>query len=293
MSDPLGLIASARRASISGLANSLHEQASRWLPCIQPKRPLHEHLETAVEHWPTTDNSELQPAGPVVYPVLYRDQLRVTPGQFCEITDAAYEAARGGGSVLLVAIPVRRSGGESTRGVSTAALARCWQAVGLPVIGAPALAELPDIAGELIDQVRINGFTRRSVDLPDLLTAAAAQCLEASKVYLPRGIAKRRGLNGLPCISPLSTLCGSDPFGDPPTVAKLRPAGSDPLWFLAFTTTHTDRVRLADRERQQARQVLRARLGRCWNLLRSGDLTTRNVTPIEEPIRFRYCSTPG
>ncbi|MGH3887190.1 MAG: hypothetical protein ACRDSZ_11605 [Pseudonocardiaceae bacterium] len=93
------------------------------------------------------------------------------------------------------------------------------------------------------------------MDLPDLLTAAAADTFGATDVVLADGLAPGDHLKTMRLLAPLSRLHERvDPFAAPPPEAKKPPAGSDALWASAFTLALSD----ARRPRSRAGRVCRS-----------------------------------
>jgi hypothetical protein len=65
------------------------------------------------------------------------------------------------------------------------------------------------------------------------------------------------------CCPPLCRVYRPEPFADPPPFAKRRPAGSDSLWFLAFTLELVASTGIDD-DRDEVGDQVRARVGHCW-----------------------------
>lgn len=281
MSTPL-----ASGTTHDAVVDSLAELSDGWLPPLPEQQPVGEALAQRSLRWRTPPSVA---SAAILYPLVYADVPRVTAQQFCEITDAACEAQRGGGKVALAGIPVGRARlpEDATDRVKLRRIAEAWQRRGFPVEAAETVYSLPDAAKPLVERARRSAFRRRALDLVDLLTAAAADALGTQRVYLAAHVQVRRNLGELECVSSLCRLFSPDPFADPPPHAKLRPAGSDALWFLALTLGLVETTRISH-ARHDTRQQVQASVAGAWNDLRAQSLTAhRAIEPATEDLELR------
>lgn len=275
----------AREAVVARLA----ELSDGWLPPLPEHQPLGEALAQRTLRWNTLPMQPTKASASILYPLVHADTARVTAQQFCEITDAACEARRIDGEMILAGIPVGRARlpDDTTERVRLRRIAEAWQRRGFPVRAAGMVHTLPGAATRLVERARRSAFRRRALDLVDLLAAAAADALGTRRVYLAAHVQARRNLGELECVSPLCQLYLPDPFADPPSQAKLRPAGSDALWFLAFTLGPVETTGISD-ARRDIRQQVKASVAGIWNDLRAQGLTAhRALTPGAEDLELR------
>ncbi|MFJ1591028.1 hypothetical protein ACIOD0_12410 [Kitasatospora albolonga] len=111
-----------------------------------------------------------------------------------------------------MSVPASRHGPDPKAGHAVRRIAQVFAAHGLPVAARGDVSELTG-AAHLVARACTMGCTRRAVDVPDLLTATAADALGATAVVLTDGLIPGRNLHTLPLISPFSRL--HDP-GNPP-----------------------------------------------------------------------------
>ncbi|MGH3800243.1 MAG: hypothetical protein ACRDTD_08955 [Pseudonocardiaceae bacterium] len=283
LGDATGLRAAAN-SGIDGVVAHLAQLSDGWLPEVAATATLEDLLCKRVVAWAADERDRL--GGPVLYPVVHDGAIRVTARVFCEVTDAAFEAARAGAEVILVGLPLGRAARRDNTTRRLDQFAAAWRCIGLPVRAAGDVSELEGVAQHLVEAARQNAFTRRARDLPDLFTAAAAAALGIDTVYLGQGCGFGHSLRGRGVLGSLGRLYGADPFAAPPPSGKRRPAGSDSLWELAFTAELTDRIQLG-LEREAAGRAVRERLARGWNTLRRVQMTAHyplaapDVVPIE------------
>lgn len=267
----------------------LAELSQGWLAPLAGSQPLDEALAQRSPHWRSTPEHSGRVSAAILYPLVYTDTPRVTAQQFCEITDAACEAQRAGTNVVLAGIPLGRARLTNDAGnrAQLGRIAQAWQHRGYPVDAADAVHTLPAVATPLVERARRSAFRRRALDLADLLAAAAADAVDARRVYLAAHVQARRNLGDLETVSSLCRLYGPEPFTDPPAQAKLRPAGSDALWFLAFTLGLVDAERITPARQEVCQQVREAVAG-VWNDLRAQSLTAHQaIAPPEENLELR------
>lgn len=289
--DATGLLAAAN-SGIDGVVTRLARLSEGWLPEVAATATLEDLLCKRVVSWP--DHGQGRSGGPVLYPIVHDGVIRVTARVFCEVIDAAFEASRAGSEATLVSIPSGRAARRGGAGRQLDQLAAAWRRIGLPVRAAGDVSELAGVAEHLVDSARRNAFTRRARDLPDLFTAAAAAALGIDTVYPGQACGVGRSLRGHSVLASLGRLYGVDPFDDPPSTSKCRPAGSDSLWELAFTAELTDRTKLgADRE--EIRRATRERLAQGWNVLRRAQMTAHRSLTVSDviPVELTLKAVPA
>lgn len=264
-------------AALAHLAGRLGELSRSWLVGPDPAHSLRVAVGRAVQDWPTTTAPAPTAAGALLYPFVYQGSPRVTPRQFCELTDGAFEAARARTELRIVGLPLGRSARRDNTG-ALQQMAEAWQRLGLPVDSVGDIDDLPGIGSALTNRARTSAFSRRNVDLVDMFAAAALDASQAGSVYLAEGVVPRRGLASAETIRPMGQLYGPDPYADPPAGAKLRPAGSDALWFLAFTAGILSGVAI-EGDRGAVRLKVRQRVGQVWNRLRAAGLVKAGAAP--------------
>jgi hypothetical protein len=215
----------------------------------------------------------------VLFPWLYGsadghghgDAPQVTPAVLHQLVDAVCEAGRAAGSVVLVTVPVTRRGPHPRAADRVRTLAETFTAHGLPVRAGGDVTDQAT-ASSLVTRACGTRYTRRAVDLPDLLTAAAADALHADRVVLADGLAPGQHLRGRSLLAPLSRLHPADPFAPPPPGAKRPPAGTDARWATALTlglTGHADPLNGVD----SYPTAVRERLNPLWRHLTRLGLT--------------------
>ncbi len=285
LGDATGLLAAAN-SGIDGVVMRLAQLGDGWLPEVTAAT-LEDLLCKRVVSWPDYGQARLD--GPVLYPVVHDGVIRVTARVFCEVTDAAFEAARAGSEVTLVGLPLGRAARRAGAARQLNQLAAAWGRIGLPVRAAEDVSGLAGVAEHLVDSARRNAFTRRARDLPDLFTAAAAAALGIDTVYPGQACGVGHSLRSHSVLASLGRLYGAGPFDDPPSTSKRRPAGSDSLWELAFTAELTDRTQLGA-EREEIRRATRERLAQTWNVLRRAQMTAHRLSvascvPVELTLK--------
>ncbi|MDS1269837.1 hypothetical protein RIF23_05960 [Lipingzhangella sp. LS1_29] len=256
----------------------LAERSQGWLAPLAGDQSLDEALAQRSPRWRSPPERSGRAGGAILYPLVYTDTPRVTAQQFCEITDAACEAQRAGTDVVLAGIPTGRARLTNDAGdrACLGRIVQAWEHRGYAVEAADAVHTLPAVATPLVERARRSAFRRRALDLADLLVAAAADAVGARRVYLGAHVQARRNLGDLESVAPLCRLYGSEPLTDPPAHAKLRPAGSDALWFLAFTLGLVGAERISSARQEVCQQVREAVAG-VWNDLRAQSLTAHQA----------------
>ncbi|MFJ2110742.1 hypothetical protein ACIOEX_02245 [Streptomyces sp. NPDC087850] len=274
---------------LTALVDELDRASSTWLdPRADDSTTLRQLLPTAAALWPTAWNRPGPGNGAaMLFPLLYTQRPQITVAAFHHLIDAACEAERGGGRVLLVSVPTSRHGPHPKAGELVQRIATVFTAHGLPVTASGDICELTG-AAHLVARACTMGCTRRAVDVPDLLTAAAADALAAQTVVLTDGLIPGRNLHTLTLMTPLSRLHDrNDPFAEPPPQAKKPPAGSDALWSSAFTLALTGAA-VPDHDRHAYVAALGRRTGPLWHQLRREQLTGHYSAPTtSEPLRIR------
>ncbi|MCR8945116.1 hypothetical protein NW249_23650 [Streptomyces sp. OUCMDZ-4982] len=278
---------------LAALVDELDRASSTWLdPRANDSATLRQLLPTAASLWPTAWDRTGPGDEVVLFPLLYTKRPQITTASFHHLIDAACEAERGGGRVLLVSVPTSRHGPDPKAGHTVRRIAQVFAAHGLPVSASGDVSELTG-AAHLVARACTMGCTRRAVDVPDLLTAAAADALGATAVVLNHGLVPGRNLHTLPLIAPLSRLHDpGNPFAEPPPEAKKPPAGSDALWSSAFTLALTGAAD-PSQDRQAYVAALGRRTGPLWHQLRRDQLTGHYAAPApNEPLRIRADDHP-
>ncbi|GAB2711606.1 hypothetical protein [Kitasatospora kifunensis] len=268
---------------LADLVTGLARLATRWLPPQAPGTlPLDAALQAATTELPPPAASPGPARGLLLCPLLYNSRPpAVTPLLLHQLVDAACEAQRTGRQLVLVAVGTGRGGPRPGAVAAVERIAALLTRCGLPATSAGEAAAATD-ARALAAAAAGAAYSRRAVDLPDLLLAAVASSLGAEQVVLTDQLRAGRNLAHLDQFAPLVRLADStDPFAEPPPWAKRAPAGSDALWASALTlglTGHGDPAA----GRGEYLTELGARLGPLWRALRSHDLTARQGdTPVE------------
>lgn len=283
------LYAAAQRGT-NALIAYLAQLADTWLTTTAHSMPLADLLDRRQDHWPG-DNG-LRDGRTILFPLVHHGPARVTARLFCELTDAACEAVRDGAQVVVVGIPLGRAGRDRRSSSQVAEqIAAAWRGVELPVVSAGSVDDLPGMTGHLLNAGRRAGFTLRSRDLSDMFIAAVADALNIHRIYVAQGVGVGRCLSGHQLVASLGRLYAPTPFQDPPPAAKRRPAGSDALWELAFTTELIDTVSMPS-ARARVRRVVQERLARAWNVLRKAGLTAHRTPTATRDRVLRFATRP-
>jgi len=220
----------------------------------------------------------------VLFPLLYTERPMITPLTFHQLLDAASEARRTRRTVLLLAVPTGRSGPRETAGRAARQIAAVFAGYGYAV---DAVGDVSDQASarNLVARAATAAFTRRAADLPDLLTAAAAEALGTGQVCVTSGLRPARNLSQLGLLVPLARLHHrADPFAGVPPQAKRAPAGSDSLWATAFNLELTHGAGPGPEPGGYLGE-LGSRLRPLWNELRRRQLTGQQPAPETSPLR--------
>ncbi|MGW7006139.1 hypothetical protein ACWGCW_25840 [Streptomyces sp. NPDC054933] len=281
---------------LTALIDRLDAVSSTWLdPGAPPGLRLRNLLQTTAARWPTGWDRPGGGSGPpekVLFPLLYTAKPQITTAAFHQLIDAASEASRTGARLLLLSVPAARSGPHPVASAIVARIAAVFTGHGLPVEAVGDVAEQA-LPARLVARACTTRYARRAVDLPDLLTAAAADSLGVADVVLTDGLIPGEHLKTLRPVGPLSRLHDrADPFAEPPPDAKKAPAGSDALWASAFTLGLTDAAS-PDDGRQAYVAALGRRVGPLWHQLRRDQLTGHYGAPSSaEPLRIRAGDHP-
>ena len=269
------------------LASRLAGRSPTWLdPSAPGTTCLARALETATAHWPGTSPAAT-PTGrrTLLFPLLYTDRATLTPLAFHQLVDAASEARRTGRKVLLLAVPTGRGGPQPVAGRAVEQIAAAFTAHGHAVDAAGDACDQAS-ARHLVARAATAAFTRRAVDLPDLLAAAAADTLGSDQVCLSAGLRTGRSLARTGQFVPLARLQHpTDPFACALPQAKRAPAGSDSLWASAFTLELTHHAGPAP-DSGSYLDELGSRLRPLWNRLYRRQLTGRQPDAAATPLRI-------
>jgi hypothetical protein len=285
----------ADHAAVAGLPVTAAAPLETWLAgraatWLDPAAPgtvcLADALEAATACWPRTSPGPPSPgSGTLLFPLLYTRRPAVTPLAFHQLIDAAAEARRTGRKVLLLTVPGGRGGPHPDAARATAQIAAAFTDRGHPVSAAGDVSDQAS-AGHLISRAATTAFTRRAVDLPDLLTAAAADTLGSDQVCLSTGLRAGRNLARTGQLVPLARLHHpADPFAAAPAHAKRPPAGSDSLHATAFTLGLAHGA-APGQDPGGYLDELGTRLRPLWNQLRRQQLTGRQHAPAPAPLRI-------
>jgi hypothetical protein len=269
---------------IDKLVCDLAAVSTRWLPPdAAPATTLADAVDQGAPCWPRTwDHSLPVHDDLLLFPLPYAGRLSVTTATFHHLVDAGCEAIRGGASVVLVPVPTGRAGTRPGARGTVYAIADAAMAAGFPVQAVDELASHPLFGPAMLARACATPYTRRAVDLPDVVVAAAADAIGTSWVYLPEGVVPGRHLRRMHCCPPLSRLHDpADPFAAAPAAAKRPPAGTDAVWACAFTLGLTDTATPPD-DWAAMRDAVRCRVAPLWK-----DLLRRQV------VSRRAASSPG
>lgn len=256
------------------------DAASGWLdPTIDHRTSLGEALSGSRPGWhPEWDRRAEHIGQPVLFPLLYTHRARITPIAFHQLIDAAQEAARMHSHVVLTCVPTGRGGPDPTAHSIVTRTAQAFSDAGLDVRPGPDLTTTP--SQTLVARLCASGLARRSVDLANILVAAAADASSTTHVLLADGLAAGEQLRELDLHAPLTRLCHPrEPFAAPPPGAKQLPAGQDARWAAAFTLNLTETTSTYDST------VLSTRAGPLWHRVRREQLTGRRAPDTNERIR--------
>lgn len=266
---------------VPSLADRFGAISSTWLdPAAPAAATLRRLLDTAAapawpDAWDQPPPTGAAP-GPVLFPLLYAAKPLITTAVFHQLLDAVAEAGRRDSRVLLLALPTARGGPHPHASALTARAAAVFTAHGFPVEAAGTIAERAT-AAHLVARACATSFTRRPVDLPDLLLAAAADSIGAAGIFVSAGLIPGAQLRSWPLLVPLSHLHHpDDPFAEPPAGAKKAPAGSDALWATALTLGLTGSAD-PDDDRHNYTAALGRRVGPLWTRLRHEALTGQHT----------------
>ncbi|GAB3165217.1 hypothetical protein GCM10027059_22590 [Myceligenerans halotolerans] len=256
------------------------DAASGWLdPAMDHSTSLREALSRSRPRWsPEWDHRVERIRQPIVFPLLYAHRARITPIAFHQLIDAAQEAARMHSHVVLTSVPTGRGGPDPSAPSIVVRTAQAFTDVGLDVRPGPDLAATPPQT--LLARLCSSRMTRRSVDLANILVAAAADASATTHVLLADGLAAGDQLRGFDLHAPLTRLCHPrEPFAPPPAGAKRLPAGQDARWAAAFTLNLTETTSTYDSA------TLSARTGPLWHRLHREQLTGPRTPDTEASIR--------
>jgi hypothetical protein len=275
------------------LLNRIKANCSSWLNrSIRTATPLSTALREAVRSCP--DAVIDRPSDPVVFPLAFHQRPHLTAGLFLQLVDACAEAERRGTHVRLVPLGVGRAsapGPETTEG--TARITGLFTDAGWPVELDGHGERTAAFEAAVVRRARGLSFTRRAVDLPDLLASAAADAIGSDLVYLSDGMLAGRQLSRLRPLAPLGRrYVPGDPFAPVPPYAKRVPAGSDPVWATALTLGLTDAIGIDDDRRSELAALLRARLTTLWRNVESSQLARHHGIAAEEPRRLLLSGPP-
>ncbi|MEU1377950.1 hypothetical protein ABZ442_30500 [Streptomyces triculaminicus] len=278
---------------LHALVDQLDAASATWLdPRAPADATLRQLLHGAATTWPAAWDQTPQTPAVVLFPLTYAQRPRVTTAVFHHLIDAACEAQRAGAWAALVSVPTGRRGPHPQAGDTIRRIAAIFAAHGLPVDAAGDVSEMTSPT-HLVARACTTAYTRRAVDLPALLTAAAADSLGVTDIALADGIARTDRFTALRLLVPLSRLHDrTDPFAAPPAGAKKPPSGSDALWASAFTLALTATAD-PDQDRDAYVAALGRRAGPLWHQLRTQHLTAHHdPAPGNEPLRIRATDHP-
>lgn len=271
----------------NSLAGRLAERSATWLdPAAPGPASLASVLDTAVRCHPADRQAPAADSpGPLLFPLLYAGRPRITPLVFHQLIDAAAEARRTGRTLQLLTVPTGRSDPCPGAGRIAGQIAETFTGGG-HLVNAAGDATGQASAASLAARAATAAYSRRAVDLPDLLTAAAADTLGTSHVFLTAGLRTGRNLTRLNLTAPLARLHHpSDPWAPPPPGAKQPPAGTDSLHATAFTLELTHSAAPGPGPASYLDE-LHARLRPLWNQLRRQDLTGHQAESSPAPLRI-------
>ncbi len=266
---------------IDQLVGDLAAASTRWLPpSASPATTLPDAVERAAPCWPDAWDDIGAADDLLLFPLLYAGRLRVTTATFHHLVDAGCEAIRGGASVALVPVPTGRAGTQANAHEAVQAIADAATAAGFPVRAVDELAVHPLFGPAMLARACATPYTRRLLDLPDLVVAAAADTLGTNWVYLTKGVLPGRHLQRMHCCPPLSRLHDpADPFAAPPAGAKRPPAGTDAVWACGFTLGLTDTATTSPNDWAAMRDAVRSRVAPLWKDLLRRQVVSRCATP--------------
>lgn len=273
---------------VDTLAARLAGQSVTWLdPAAPGSRSLAGVLETATADWPDPATTAVASSrSTLLFPMPYSNRATLSPLVFHQLIDAVCEARRTGRTVALLAVPTGRGGPRAEAGQTIRQIASAFTGHGFQV---DAAGDASEQAGgrNFADRAATSAFTRRHVDLPDLLIAAAADALGSDQVCLSAGLRPGRNLAQTGLLVPLARLHHpADPFAAVPPGAKRPPAGTDSLWATAFTLGLTHQTRPAGTEQPGYLEDLGSCLRPLWNELRRRQLTGQRPAPGTPPLRI-------
>jgi hypothetical protein len=232
----------------------------------------------------------------MVFPLFYEGTPRLSVRLFCELVDALYEARRLGAELHVVAIerglrgddaaPKALEGLRQTLSKTLPLAPHAWATAG----------ELPRFHEQVCGLLMLERLRLTRFDLADAAVAAAARALGADRLYCAGGFLPGDRTRTLRALAPLGTVYGRTPFERPPPEAKLRPAGFDPVWFLAFTSEQTASGIPEPGEQEETR--VRQTFAQAWRALTSGGLAiTRADLPLFQEttvrLQWRPLAKPG
>lgn len=256
------------------------EAISGWLdPTLEQSVTLRQALLTSRTTWASDWDHRAEPIGePLLFPLLYATRARITPIVFHQLIDAAQEAGRLHSHVVLAAIPTGRGGPDPNAATIVERAAGAFADAGLDVRPGPDLTTEDPHA--LLSRLCANRMARRSVDLANILVAAAADASATTHVLLADGLAAGDQLRQLDLHALLTRICHlREPFAAPPARSKQLPAGQDSSWASAFTLNLTDTTSTYDTA------ALSARTGPLWHRLRREQLTGPRTLDSDGQIR--------
>lgn len=285
----LDTIEASPRSELDHLLSWIDVAAHTWLPPRpRPTLTLSEAIAAATPAWPEQQQHPAAAAErTLLFPLAYHGIPQLTAGLFHQLVDACCEAQRANARVLLAAIPIGRS--ETSCGAARIidSIAELFRTHGWDVWSAGDLCNLDGLGKHLTTRARTTSYTRRAIDLPDMLTAAACDATATDWVYLADGTMPGRHLHRFCATAPLGRLhTPGQPFAPPPPAAKRVPAGTDQVWSAALTLGLTDKVGIGLHRHEHMQADVKAKLGPLWKKLTSAGFTRHYGVVSDEPRRL-------
>jgi hypothetical protein len=230
----------------------------------------------------------------MLFPLAFHQKPHLTAGLFHQLVDACEEAERRATRVILAPIGIGRSSCREQQATSDAeTIAAAFADSGFAVEAGSDIMQRTVFMRAVADRARGLSFTRRAIDLPDLLVSAAADAAATDMVYLADGVLAGRHLSRMRVVSPLGRrYVPGDPFAPVPPAAKRPPAGSDPVWATALSLGLTDAIGVDDDTWSGLASRVKERLHDLWNRIQCAHLVRHHGIAAEEPRRVLLSGPP-
>ncbi|GIH11217.1 hypothetical protein Rhe02_92840 [Rhizocola hellebori] len=274
------------KSEFDSLLSWIDLAAHKWLPAVARHTmtlsdALANATTTLTEQQSTADARRL-----LLFPLAHHGIPQLTAGLFHQLIDACCEARRADARVLIAGLPVGRNERPAGAARTVDRIAELFRAFGWDVESAGDISALDGLGHHFATRARTTAYTRRAIDLPDLLAASACDAVETDWIYLADSVAPGRHLHGLSCTAPFGRLhTPGKPFAPPPQAAKRAPAGADQLWSAGLTLGLTDKVGIGWQWHEHLQAEVRAQLGPLWKKLMTAELTCHYGIRGEEPRR--------